>query len=197
MRAKRTELHNSRATSATGARVGAAKRKAARASKGLHALPITYPREREVFQFAANLTVHLLPPDVVCLYSEDRKFFLHGELYYAMAPAIAAGQSVQKLVCKLEQNFPSDKIYEALQRLRDRRFIVPKSSSYESVAAAYWSSLGLSPGTAEKNLKNVRVRVHSIDVQGLQKLSDALRELGVRLTKRSADLPRQPTQDPH
>ena len=188
MRAKRTELHNSRATSATGARVGAAKRKAARASKGLHALPITYPREREVFQFAANLTVHLLPPDVVCLYSEDRKFFLHGELYYAMAPAIAAGQSVQKLVCKLEQNFPSDKIYEALQRLRDRHFIVPKSRSYESVAAAYWSSLGLSPGTAEKNLKNVRVRVHSIDVQGLQKLSDALRELGVRLTKRSADL---------
>jgi ribosomal protein S12 methylthiotransferase accessory factor len=141
-----------------------------------------------VFQFAANLTVHLLPPDVVCLYSEDRKFFLHGELYYAIAPAIAAGQSVQKLVCKLEQNFPSDKIYEALQRLRDRRFIVPKSRSYESVAAAYWSSLGLSPGTAEKNLENIRVRVHSIDVQGLQKLSDALRELGVRVTKRSADL---------
>jgi len=32
-------------------------------------------------QFAPNFTVYVLPPDVVCLYSEDRKFLLHGELY--------------------------------------------------------------------------------------------------------------------
>ena len=31
-------------------------------------------------QFAPNFTVYVLPPDVVCLYSEDRKFLLHGEL---------------------------------------------------------------------------------------------------------------------
>ena len=35
---------------------------------------------KDVPRFAPNFTVYLLPPDTVCLYSEDRKFFLHGEL---------------------------------------------------------------------------------------------------------------------
>ena len=34
---------------------------------------------KDVPQFAPNFTVYLLPPDVVSLYSEHRKFFLHGE----------------------------------------------------------------------------------------------------------------------
>ena len=46
---------------------------------------------KDVAQFAPNFTVHVLPPDVVCLYSEDRKFFLHGELYCALASAIGKG----------------------------------------------------------------------------------------------------------
>ena len=48
-----------------------------------------FPRHasKEVAQFAPNFTVYVLPPDVVCLYSEDRKFFLHGELYCALATA--------------------------------------------------------------------------------------------------------------
>jgi len=33
-----------------------------------------------VLQFAPNFTAYVMPPDVVCLYSDDRKFFLHGAL---------------------------------------------------------------------------------------------------------------------
>src|SRR4051794_12693189 len=67
----------------------------------------------EVPQFAPNFTVYVLPPDVVCLYSEDRKFFLHGELYCALASAIAkGGKSFRRLVSELEPNFPADKIEE-------------------------------------------------------------------------------------
>ena len=40
----------------------------------------TRQASKEIPQFAPNFTVYVLPPDVVCLYSEDRKFFLHGEL---------------------------------------------------------------------------------------------------------------------
>lgn len=170
-------------------------RKGARAAKSAHAHLVTDigetdlgQRKRKVLRFAPNFTVYVLPPDVVCLYSEDRKFFLHGELYCALAPAIAAGQSVQELVRELGQNFPSDKIYEALQRLRDRRFVVLKSRSSEGVAAAYWASLGLSPETAEKNLQKFRVRIQSFDVQGAAELGAALNELGVRVSKRSAEL---------
>ena len=51
----------------------------------------TQHNSKDVPQFAPNFTVYVLPPDVVCLYSEDRKFFLHGELYCALASAIGEG----------------------------------------------------------------------------------------------------------
>ena len=131
----------------------------------------------------------MLPPDVVCLYSEDRKFFLHGELYCALASAIAkGGKSFRELVRELEPDFPSDKIEEALKRLIERRYIVPASRSPAGAVAGYWASLGLPPGIAEQNLGNCRVRVESIDVQGAAEFGAALSELGVRVVKRSPDL---------
>lgn len=141
---------------------------------------------KDVPQFAPNFTVYVLPPDVVCLYSEDRKFFLHGELYCALASAIGeGGKSFQELVRELEQDFPADKIGEALKRLIERRYVVPALRSAVSAVAGYWASLGLPPEIAEKNLENCRVRIQSIDVQGATELGAALRELGVRVVKRS------------
>src|SRR5258708_25328814 len=54
-------------------------------------ISLTRHASKEVAQFAPNFTVYVLPPDVVCLYSEDRKFFLHGELYCALASALGKG----------------------------------------------------------------------------------------------------------
>jgi ribosomal protein S12 methylthiotransferase accessory factor len=143
----------------------------------------------EVLRFAPNFTVYVLPPDVVCLYSEDRKFFLYGELYCALADAIKGrGRSFADIVHGVEQDFPSGKIHEALKRLLDRRFVIPASRFSSNTAAAFWASLGLSPETAEENLQKVRVRIQAIDVPGATELGAALSELGVRLVKRSADL---------
>jgi oxazoline/thiazoline synthase len=143
---------------------------------------------KDVPRFAQNFNVYVLPPDIVCLYSEDRKFFLHGELYCALASAIGAGRSFQDLARELAKDFPSDKIHEALERLVDRRFVVPTSRSSLDATAAYWASLGLSQETAEKNLQKFRVRIQSIDVQGATELGAALSGLGVRVVKRRADL---------
>jgi bacteriocin biosynthesis cyclodehydratase domain-containing protein len=145
---------------------------------------------KDVPQFAPNFTVYVLPPDVVCLYSEDRKFFLHGTLYCALASAIGeGGKSVAKLVRELEGDFPSDQIHEALKRLADRRYVVRRTArSSASPAAAYWASLGLLPETAEKNLQKCRVRVQSLDVQGAKELGAALSKLGVRVVDRSPAL---------
>ncbi len=144
---------------------------------------------KQVPQFAPNFSVYVLPPDVVCLYSEHRKFFLHGELYCALVPAIGAGKSFREIVRGLERDFPADKINEALKRLVDRRFVVvPTPRAFAGTAAAYWASLGLPPEVAEKNLQNLRVRIQSIDVQGAEELGAALGALGVRVVKRSADL---------
>ena len=103
-------------------------------------------------------------------------------------PRSERGKSFRELVRELEQNFPSDKIHEALKRLVDRRYVVPTSRSSAGPAAAYWASLGLLPATAEKNLQKCRVRIQSIDVQGATELGAALSGLGVRVVKRSADL---------
>jgi len=144
---------------------------------------------KDVPQFAPNLTVYVLPPDLVCLYSEDRKFLLHGELYCALASAIAkGGRSLRQLIQELAQDFPPDKIHEAIKRLIDRRHVVPASRSSTGAVAAYWASLGLSPDIAERNLQKCRVRVHSLDVQGKTELEAALSGLGVRVVKRSPDL---------
>ena len=150
---------------------------------------LTQYNSKYVPQFAPNFTIYVLPPDVVCLYSEDRKFLLHGALYCALASAIGqGGRSFRELIRDLEQDFPSDQIHEALKRLFDRRYILPASSSANGAVAAYWASLGLSPATAEQNLQKCRVRVQSIDVQGETELGVALGGLGVRVVKRTPDL---------
>jgi bacteriocin biosynthesis cyclodehydratase domain-containing protein len=151
---------------------------------------VTRPKRaaQDVPQFAPNFTVYVLPPDAVCLYSEDRKFFLHGELYCAIATAIGkGGKNFAELAQELAKSFPADKIEEALKRLIERRYIVPASPSPAPVDG-YWASLGLPPGVAEQNLASCRVRVEAIDVQGATEFSAALTALGVQVVKRSGDL---------
>jgi ribosomal protein S12 methylthiotransferase accessory factor len=149
---------------------------------------LTQRDSKDVPQFAPNFTVYVLPPDVVCLYSEDRKFFLNGALYCALAAAIGAGKSFRQLFRELEKDFPSAKIHEALKRLSDRRFVVPAPRSSADHADAYWASLGLLPEDAKRNLQKCRVRIQSIDVQGATELGAALKALGARVVKGAADL---------
>ncbi len=144
---------------------------------------------KDIAQFAPNFTVYVLPPDAVCLYSEDRKFFLHGELYCALATAIGkGGKSLQQLLGEFGKRFPPDKVEEALRRLIERRYIVEASPASTGVVAGYWASLGLPSGQAEQNLAKCRVRVEAIDVQGAAEFADALSAFGVRVSKRDADL---------
>jgi ribosomal protein S12 methylthiotransferase accessory factor len=148
---------------------------------------------KDVLQFAPNFTAYVLPPDVVCLYSEDRKFFLHGELYCALASAIGTkGCSAAKLADELARKFPPEAINEAIKRLLDRRYVISKPSghvpAHANTVAGLWASLGLPDTAAEQNLHNCRVRLETIDVKGAAELSKALQELGVRVVKTSADL---------
>lgn len=145
--------------------------------------------DKETLQFAPNFTAYELPPDVVCLYSEDRKFFLHGELYCALAAAIGAkGKSRAGLLDELGRKFPPDKIDEAIKRLLDRRYVISASPTAGNAVDGLWASLGLPGAVARQNLQDCRVRVEAIDVKGAAELSDALRDLGVRVVKTSPDL---------
>jgi bacteriocin biosynthesis cyclodehydratase domain-containing protein len=149
---------------------------------------VTQFGSKDVPQFAPNFSVYILPRDVVCLYSEHRKFFLHGELYCALTTAIGAGKSFGQIVRELTKKFPADKIAEAVNRLVERRYIVTKGRSSAGTTAAYWANLGLAPIVAHENLRNCRVRLQAINVKGAKQLDAALRKLGVRVVKGSADL---------
>ena len=94
---------------------------------GDHGSAKTQFKGKDVLQFTQNFSVYLLPPDVVCLYSEDRKFFLHGELYCALAAAIGSGEELcADLLRELGKKYPADKIHEALKRLVERGYVIPK-----------------------------------------------------------------------
>src|ERR1700734_990482 len=143
---------------------------------------------KDVPQFAPNFSVYVLPPDSVCFYSEDRKFFLHGELFCIVADAIAAGKNFAQIVGTLTKKFPADVVDQAIKRLIDRRYIVPKRQTAVDAAAGYWATLGIPLEMAAKNLQTCKVRVRSLDAKGAKELGAALRKLGVRVVDRSADL---------
>jgi len=144
---------------------------------------------RDILQFAPNFTVYILPPESICLYSEHRKFFLHGTLYCAIAAGVGkSGKSRAALVRELTRNFPPDKIEEALKRLTERRYLVEASATTTGPVAGFWASLGLPPEVAKKNLDACRVRIEAFDVSGAKELTAALKNLGVRIVDRAPDL---------
>lgn len=145
---------------------------------------------KDILRFAPNFTAYALPPDTVCLYSEDRKFFLHGELYCALAAAIGRnGKAVPEIIRQLSKRFPTDKIEEAIRRLLERRYAVTGvTHAFPAAVAGYWASLGLPPEVAEQNLRACPVRVESMDVNGARQLAAALSKLGAQITTRSPKL---------
>ncbi|MFZ0730133.1 MAG: TOMM precursor leader peptide-binding protein [Methylovirgula sp.] len=146
-------------------------------------------RDKSVLQFAPHFSVYLMSSDTVCLYSEDRKFLLHGELYCALAGAITkGGRTVRELVRGLEHDFAAAQIQEALQRLVDRGYVIAAAPSSRGTVAAYWASLGLQPEAAKRNLQQCRARIRAFDVEGESELDAALSKLGVRVVKRSPDI---------
>ena len=131
--------------------------------------------------------MYVLPPDEVCLYSEDRKLFLHGALFCALAERIGAGESREAIVRALSARFPVEQIEVALQRLTDRRILTPASAP-DSVATGFWASLGLRPEAAAENLANLRVAIESLGATGGGEMAQALRGFGARIVAEEADL---------
>src|ERR1700742_1626786 len=150
---------------------------------GDHAASFTQQSSKDIPQFAPNFSVYVLPPDVVCLYSEHRKFFLHGELSCALATAIGARRSYRDIFRELTRTYPAETIDEALRRMIDRRYLVTAARDTAATAAAYWTTLGLPFDVAKQNLESCTVHIEAIDVEGQAALSAALGALGVRVAR--------------
>jgi oxazoline/thiazoline synthase len=138
-------------------------------------------------RFSPHFSVYVLPPDGVCLYSENRKVFLRGELYCAVASRIGEGEQPEAIVDALSGEFPAEKIDEAINRLFDRSFVIP-ADGIGDMAAGYWASLGLPAEAAAENLSHTRVRIEAMGAAGQSELETALRKFGVRIADHAADL---------
>ena len=138
-------------------------------------------------RFAPNFSVYVLPPDGVCLYAENRKVFLAGELYGALAARIGAGERRDAIVAALSREFPVDAINEAITRLRDRRLAI-SVDPINAAAAGFWASLGLAAETAAENLGKISVQIEAKGAAGHGELHDALRKFGVHVVDHAADL---------
>jgi len=162
------------------------------ASKKAASEKVARPAQRapkDALQFAPNFTAYVLPDHVVCLYSEDRKFFLHGELYVALAQAIGErGKSARQLVTELGAKYPANQVEETIKRMSERGYLVTSSQAFAAPVAGYWASLGLPPASAAEALNKCRVRIEAIDVDGARELTAALRERGVNVVNGAADL---------
>src|SRR5438477_9898774 len=91
---------------------------------------------KDLLRFSPNFTAYVLPQEVVCLYSEDRKFSLHGELYCALAGAIGKnGKSAPDLIRGLSKTCARDKIDEGIKRLTERHYGVPSLRSCDSMGS--------------------------------------------------------------
>ena len=66
---------------------------------------------------------------------------LHGEIYGALAAAIAkGGKSFQELARELGKSYPPERISAAFKRMLERRYILPSSRGSDGLAAAFWAS---------------------------------------------------------
>jgi oxazoline/thiazoline synthase len=138
-------------------------------------------------RFSPNFSAYVLPPDVVCLYSENRKVFLRGELYRAIVSRIGIGERREALVSALSGEFPAAKIEEALKRLTNRGFVVSENL-IGRVAAGYWATHGLDVESATENLAKIGVRIEPFAAAGARELDAALHEFGVRVADQSPGL---------
>ena len=158
---------------------------------GDHGNRFSLADSKDVPQFAPNFTVYVLPPDVVCLYSEDRKFFLHGELFCALASADRRRRKeLSRARSRAGAGFSiRGQIHEALKRLIDRRYVVPASRCFRRRGGRLLGEPRPAAGDRrEKSPESVACAFNRSTCRAQPSSSAALRGLGVRIVKRSADL---------
>ena len=129
-------------------------------------------------------------PTSVCLYSEDRKFFLHGELYCALASAIGkGGKSFPELAARTGEEFSARQDRGSAQAADRAPLHRAGIAASAGAVDGYWASLGLPPGCRRAKSRELpRARRSDRRARARPNSAPRLSELGVRVVKRSPDL---------
>ena len=140
----------------------------------------TTPLDRGLVELPA-LAPHLQFRDIgeqqTLLVSESFNTLLHGKLYSDLMPLLGGRHRQEGVVAALEGTHAPADIRAAIVSLSARGYVVSADHGMEKHRAAYWSSLGASPGWVEGRLGDSRIAL--VGDQG--RLTRHLKESGVRV----------------
>lgn len=95
-------------------------------------------------QFSPFFHIEVIDNEQVVLFSEDRYHLLRGSIYVSIARMLIEEYlTEQQLKDHLLSKFSSNDIHEALNRLKNKSFIIPYRSAVNKNIAAFWSELSL------------------------------------------------------
>ena len=136
----------------------------------------------EVPMLAPHLEFHALGDDGGLLVSETYNGALHGRLYRDLVPLLDGTRSRRDIAVALGALYSALQVQTALVSLAAKGYVVSGAFSMGREAAAFWSSLGVSPRWAEQRLGAARIAVAGVD--GC--LGAALKEMGLKLAAEDA-----------
>ena len=141
----------------------------------------TTPADRGLVKLPA-ITPHLQFQDIgeqqTLLVSESFNTLLHGKLHSDLLPLLDGRRRQDEIVKALEGAHAATDVLAAIASLSAKGYVLSGDHGMDRSRAAYWSSLGASPGWVEQRLAESRVAVEGDDGRLVRRLQESGADVG-------------------
>ena len=110
-----------------------------------------------------HLQFHPIGQQQTLLVSESFNTLLHGQLYADLLPLLDGRRPHDEIVAALEGSHAAADVLAAMVSLSGKGYVVSADHGMDRCRAAYWSSLGASPGWVEQRLSEAPIAVEGDD----------------------------------
>ncbi len=128
-------------------------------------------------ELAPHFDFHAVDDRQVFLFSETANTLLHGNIYPNLLPLLDGRHPYSDLVAALAGQYSEAEVKSAVTALSSKGYAVSGDYRMDSSRAAFWSSLGASPGFAEKRFASTSVAI----IGASNHLREQLESIGVRI----------------
>ncbi|MEP7308772.1 MAG: TOMM precursor leader peptide-binding protein [Acidobacteriota bacterium] len=137
--------------------------------------------------FRPSYCIAVAEPEGVFLLSERQHIVLQGTIYCEVAPYLDGRFTAEEIVDRLEGKVSPAEVYYALDRLQRAGHLVDGTIE-RTERSIFWSASGFDAEATERQLSTRTVALAAFGDLGLDALTAALADLGVRAVDRDADL---------
>src|SRR5215813_5792980 len=124
-------------------------------------------------RFKSSIRPVIGPESGLFLLAEGGNVWMPDPVYAALAPLLDGTHEVETIFATLSRNYPVERVFAALDRLRTNGYLAEDTSPEARPALAFWENLGVAPSLARSRLRATRVSslaLGDIDVAPLQDL---------------------------